>query len=109
MRKQLGEYEDVFEAQDDLRDLYGTGYVFEQNGNTYDAIAAPQSGSLADLAQMGIDIAKIYVSATGQQVKYVPVQTAAGTRYQQQAIGGGLLSNPMMLGAIALLAYVALK
>ncbi len=107
----LAEYQDVFEAQDDLREAYGsTGYVFDVDASgVYDAIPAPSSGSLAELAQLGIDIAKVYIAANGQQVKYVPVQTAAGTKYQQQATGGGLLSNPAVLVGLAALAFVALK
>ena len=105
----LAEYEDVFDAQQDLRDLYASGYVFEQTGDVYDAIAAPTSASLSELAQLGIDVAKIYVAANGQPVRYTAQQTATGTRYVQKPVSAGLFDNPMLLAGIGILAYLALK
>lgn len=108
MRQQLGEYQDVADAQQDLIDSYGSAgnYVFDVDAaGVYNAMPAPQSGSLAELAQLGIDIAKVYIAANGQQVKYVPVQTALGTKYQQQAVG----MNPMLLLGVGVLAFLALK
>ena len=106
----LAEYEDPISAIDDLRAMYGSGYVFEETtGGVYDAIAAPASASLSELAQLGIDVAKVYLSATGQPIRYTAQQSATGTRYVQKPAGSGLFDNPMLLAGVGILAYLAIK
>lgn len=115
----LGEFEDTQAAIDSLRENYAeqsaaggyvwTSYTDPVSGQVVqETVPAPASGSMADLARLGVDIAKIYTAANGQQVKYVPVNTATGTVYKQQVMGG-MLSDPLMLAGIGIAAFLLLK
>lgn len=73
------------------------------------AVALPAMADINQLAQLGVNIAKIYRTATGQDVRYVPVNTAQGVRYQRDMTPGSLFQDPLMLALMAGGAYLLLK